>query len=89
MLQPNTFQRKQSWVKHEGNENSSETMPTYIYTLGMDSIAKITNEIQGIHKLLKKSEKDKEKKEIQKRRRRIFRMLAIKETPILDNHARH
>ncbi|BFG30689.1 hypothetical protein CerSpe_169630 [Prunus speciosa] len=77
--------RKKPKTEFEANNNSVETITRAelvekVY-VGMDSIAAITTEIRGMHSLMEKREKEREKTN------NVWD--AIKETPNLDNRARY
>ncbi|XP_008237255.1 PREDICTED: uncharacterized protein At2g29880-like [Prunus mume] len=81
----NLPQRKKPKIESEANNNSVETITRAelvekVY-VGMDSIAAITTEIRGMHSLMEKREKEREKTN------NVWD--AIKETPNLDNHTRY
>ncbi|KAL6279790.1 hypothetical protein ACE6H2_016671 [Prunus campanulata] len=78
-------ERKKPKTEFEANNNSVETITRAelvekVY-VGMDSIAAITTEIRGMHSLMEKREKEREKTN------NVWD--AIKETPNLDNRARY
>ncbi|XP_020411486.1 uncharacterized protein At2g29880 [Prunus persica] len=78
-------QRKKAKTESEANNNSVETITRAelvekVY-VGMDSIAAITTEIRGMHSLMEKREKEREKTN------NVWD--AIKETSNLDNRAHY
>ena len=85
-----TSQKKRTRLDNEGNDISADTNHKALImekiSLSIDSIA---IDFRGVHSLLEKREKDREKGEMEKREkeRRRFIWDAIKETPNLDERS--
>ncbi|KAK3169105.1 hypothetical protein Dsin_000136 [Dipteronia sinensis] len=86
-----TRQKKRTRTDNEGSSSSSKTNNKAgimeKISLCIDSIA---TDFQGVHSLLEKREKDREKSEMEKREKERQRCIwdVIKETPNLNEHAR-